>query len=181
MLKFYKLLAHKDCRVKFKKMTTLKTTLFMLLVPGLLLGVMPAWLMATDTALFSFGLFRWLAVPLWLIGAAVMLCCARDFTVKGRGTPAPIDPPREMVVTGLYRYVRNPMYVGAITILFGHVVWFPSLWLAAYMGFMYLAFHLFILLYEEPALRKKFGAAYEAYCRSVPRWIPRIRNGFGKP
>jgi len=156
-------------------MTALKTVFFMLLVPGLLLGVMPVWLMATDTALFSFGFFRWLAVPLWLIGAAVMLWCAWDFTVKGRGTPAPIDPPRELVVSGLYRFVRNPMYGGGLLVLFGHVLWFPSLSLLVCPINFFVSFHLFVVLYEERTLRKTFGAAYDAYCRSVPRWIPRRR------
>jgi len=154
-------------------MTALKTSFFMLLVPGLLLGVLPAWLMAADRVLFSLGLFRWLAVPLWLIGAAVMLWCAWDFTVKGCGTPAPIDPPRELVISGLYRYVRNPMYDGALLVLFGHVLWFPSLALIVCPIIFLVSFHLFVVLYEERTLRKKFGAAYEAYCRSVPRWIPR--------
>ena len=156
-------------------MTALKTSFFMLLVPGLLLGVMPAWLMAANTALFSFGLLHWLAVPIWLIGAAVMLCCAWDFIVKGRGTPAPIDPPRELVISGLYRFFRNPMYDGALLVLFGHVLWFPSLALLVCPIIFFVAFHLFVVLYEERTLLKKFGAAYEAYCRSVPRWIPRRR------
>jgi len=157
-------------------MTALKTIFFMLLVPGLLLGVLPAWLMAADTALFSLGLFRWLAVPLWLIGAAVMLWCAWDFTVKGRGTPAPIEPPRELVISGLYRYVRNPMYDGALLVLFGHVLWFPSLALIVCPIIFFVSFHLFVVLYEEPYLRKTFGAAYEQYCRDVPRWLPRVRS-----
>jgi protein-S-isoprenylcysteine O-methyltransferase Ste14 len=157
-------------------MTALKTIFFMLLVPVLLLGVMPAWLMATDTALFSFGLFRWLAVPIWLIGAAVMLWCAWDFTIKGRGTPAPIDPPRELVISGLYRFVRNPIYDGALLVLFGHVLWFPSLALLICPIIFFGSFHLFVVLYEEPYLRKTFGEAYEQYCRDVPRWLPRVRS-----
>ena len=157
-------------------MTALKTVFFMLLVPGLLLGVMPVWLMATDTSLFSFGLLHWLAVPIWLIGAAVMLCCAWDFTVKGRGTPAPIDPPRELVISGLYRFVRNPMYDGALLVLFGHVLWFPSLALLVCPIIFFVAFHLFVVLYEERTLLKKFGAAYEQYFLDVPRWMPRVRS-----
>jgi len=157
-------------------MIALKTSFFMLLVPGLLLGVLPAWLMVADTALFSLGLSRWLAVPLWLIGTAVMLWCAWDFTVKGRGTPAPIDPPRELVISGLYRYVRNPMYDGALLVLFGHVLWFPSLALIVSPVIFFVAFHLFVILYEEHTLRQKFGVAYEVYCRSVPRWMPRVRS-----
>jgi protein-S-isoprenylcysteine O-methyltransferase Ste14 len=90
-------------------MTVLKTILFMLLVPGLLLVVLPAWLMDTDPALFYFGIFQWLALPLWATGAAVTIWCAWAFTVRGHGTPSPTDPPRELVVSGLYRYVRNPI------------------------------------------------------------------------
>jgi protein-S-isoprenylcysteine O-methyltransferase Ste14 len=154
-------------------MTALKTTLFVLLVPVLLLAVLPAWIMATVPAPLSFGAFRWLAIPLWILGAAVMLWCAYDFTFKGRGTPAPFDPPKELVVSGPYRFVRNPMYTSGIVFLLGHVFWSPSLPLAAAPSTFLLAAHLFVTLYEEPTLRKKFGAAYEQYCRDVPRWIPR--------
>ncbi len=160
-------------------MTALKTIFFMLLVPGLLLGVLPAWFMATDTALFSFGVFRWLAVPFWLVGTGVMLWCAWDFTVKGRGTPAPIDPPKELVVSGLYRYVRNPMYDGALLVLLGHVLWFPSMSLIVSPVILFAAFHLFVVFYEERHLHKTFGAAYDEYCRNVPRWLPRIKASRG--
>jgi protein-S-isoprenylcysteine O-methyltransferase Ste14 len=154
-------------------MTALKTSLFLLLVPGTLLVLLPCALTGADPALFSFGVFRWLAVPFWLAGAAVMLWCARDFTVRGHGTPSPTDPPRELVVGGLYRFVRNPMYVGALLILFGHVLWFPCLALIVSPLIFFAATHLFVVFYEEPHLRKTFGAAYENYCRSVPRWLPR--------
>ena len=157
-------------------MTALKTTLFMLLVPGLLLVVFPALLMATDSPLFSFGIFRWLALPLWAIGAAMMLWCAWAFTVRGRGTPAPTDPPKELVISGLYRFVRNPIYVGVVIFLLGHVLWHPSLSILWMPLIVAVASHLFVTLYEEPHLRKTFGAAYEQYCREVPRWIPRVKR-----
>ena len=156
--------------------TALKTLFFMLLVPGIFLGCVPIWSMAADTALFSFGVFRWLAIPFWLAGAMVMLWCAWDFTFKGRGTPAPIDPPKELVITGLYRYVRNPMYVGALILLGGYIFWFPSRAIIAFPIVFFIDFHLFVLAYEEPTLRRKFGTAYGDYCKSVPRWIPK----FGK-
>jgi protein-S-isoprenylcysteine O-methyltransferase Ste14 len=157
-------------------MTALKTILFMLLVPGLLMVAFPIWLMATDPALFSFSPFRWLALPLWALGAAVALWCAWAFTVRGRGTPSPTDPPKELVVTGLYRHIRNPIYVGVVIILLGHVLWHPSrsiLWMPLIVA---VASHLFVTLYEEPHLRKTFGAAYEQYCQQVPRWIPKVRS-----
>jgi protein-S-isoprenylcysteine O-methyltransferase Ste14 len=155
-------------------MTALKTSLFMIFVPGVLMVAFPIRLMATDPALFSFGLLRWLALPLWAAGAAVVIWCAWAFTVRGRGTPSPADPPRELVVSGLYRYVRNPIYVGALLILLGHVFWHPArsiLWMPVIVG---ITAHLFVTLYEEPHLRKTFGAAYEQYCMSVPRWIPKL-------
>ena len=84
--------------------------------------------------------------------------------------------PRELVVSGLYRFVRNPMYDGALLVLFGHVLWFPSLSLHVCPIIFFVSFHLFVVLYEERTLRKTFGAAYEQYCRDVPRWLPRVRS-----
>ena len=156
-------------------MTALKTILFMLLVPGLLLVIFPAWLMTTDPALFSFGIFRWLALPLWAIGAAMTTWCAWAFTVRGHGTPSPTDPPKELVVSGLYHHVRNPIYIGVVVFLLGHVLWHPSrsiLWMPVIVA---VCSHLFVTLYEEPHLRKTFGKAYEHYCHRVPRWIPRLK------
>jgi protein-S-isoprenylcysteine O-methyltransferase Ste14 len=154
-------------------MTALKTILFMLLVPGLLLGAMPIWLVQTDTALFSFSVFRWLAVPFWVAGTAVMLWCAWAFTVRGRGTPSPTDPPRELVVSGLYRYVRNPIYLGVLAVFLGYVLWHPSRAILLCPVLVAISSHLFVIFYEEPHLRKTFGAAYEEYYKFVPRWIPR--------
>jgi protein-S-isoprenylcysteine O-methyltransferase Ste14 len=157
------------------RMTALKTILFMLLVPGLLLVIFPIWLMTTEPALFSFGLFRWLALPLWVIGTAGTLWCAWAFTVRGRGTPSPTDPPRELVVSGLYHYIRNPIYVNVVIFLLGHVLWHPSrpiLWMPIIVA---VSAHLFILFYEEPHLRKTFGSDYEQYSQKVPRWIPRLK------
>ena len=156
-------------------MTALKTTLFMLLVPGVLMVAFPIRLMVTDPSLFSFGPFRWLALPLWAAGAAMAIWCAWAFTVRGRGTPSPADPPKELVVSGLYRYVRNPIYVGAVLFLLGHCFWHPArsiLWMPVIVA---ICAHLFVTLYEEPHLRKIFGLAYEQYCRQVPRWIPRLK------
>jgi protein-S-isoprenylcysteine O-methyltransferase Ste14 len=157
-------------------MTAIKTILFMLLIPGLLLGAMPIWLMKTDTALFSFGILRWLAVPFWAAGTAVMVWCAWAFTVRGHGTPSPTDPPKELVVSGLYRYVRNPIYVGVIIFLLGFVFWHPTRAILLMPAIVAVSSHLFVIFYEEPHLRKAFGSAYEEYCRSVPRWIPRGRR-----
>jgi protein-S-isoprenylcysteine O-methyltransferase Ste14 len=155
-------------------MTAVKTILFILFVPVLLLWIYPFRLMSSQPALFSFGVLRWLALPIWLAAAVGMTWCAYDFTVKGRGTPAPTEPPRELVAEGLYRYVRNPMYISGFLLLLGHIFWFPSLPILVSAPLFLLGSHLFVTLYEEPALRKKFGASYEEYLRNVPRWIPRV-------
>jgi len=111
-----------------------------------------------------------------LLGAAIYFRCAWDFAFAGRGTPAPIDPPKELVVKGLYRYTRNPMYIGVLTLLFGEAVFFASRQILIYAGVVFLIFHLFVMLYEEPALRRKFGDSYQRYCSAVPRWFPKIRR-----
>ena len=108
-----------------------------------------------------------------LAGAAVYLDCAWNFAIVGLGTPAIIDPPKRLVAKGLHRRVRNPMYVGVISIVFGESILFRLFDLVAYALILCLMFHLFVVFYEEPTLRKKFGADYEEYCKAVPRWIPR--------
>jgi len=159
-------------------LTAFKTILFLLLVPGLLLGAMPIWLVQTDTALFSFGLLRWLGIPFWIGGTTVLLWCAWAFTVRGRGTPSPTDPPKDLVVNGLYRHVRNPIYLSVLAIFLGYVLWHPSRAILFCPLIVAVSSHLFVILYEEPHLPKTFGAAYEQYCKSVPRWIPhRKHNG----
>ena len=156
-------------------MTALKSLFFLILVPGVFVILIPlAWLRAGPQV--ETGLLAWLAIPLWLVGWTVIIWCFRDFLVKGRGTPAPFDPPKDLVATGPYRYVRNPMYVGVELALVGNFLWFGYWWMLAYAVFLFATFHLFILVYEEPTLRGKFGASYEAYLTEVPRWIPRFRS-----
>ncbi len=156
-------------------MNALKSLLWLILVAGLGAGYIPFALLPKDPQVETGG-FAYLAFPLWFLGGVTVLWCFSDFTFKGHGTPNPIDPPNELVATGLYHYVRNPIYLGTLAIIIGHFLWFKILWMLAYAVVMFLAFHLFVTLYEEPTLKKKFGAAYENYCRSVPRWIPKIRS-----
>lgn len=158
-------------------MTALKSLFFLILVPGLLIGYVPYIISTTDNELFTPGAIAYLAFPLWLIGGICMLWCFWNFLVNGRGTPAPIDPPKELVAVGLYRFVRNPMYVAGLIALLGWIFWSPSLPLIVTPFLFFGAAHLFVTLYEEPTLKRKFGAAYEEYCRRVPRWIPRWRGG----
>ena len=112
-------------------------------------------------------------------GAAVALWCILTFASIGRGTPAPFDPPRRLVIQGPYRFVRNPMYIGAGLALAGAALFYGSLPLLGYTGLFFLATHLFVVCYEEPTLRRTFGPEYEAYLRQVRRWWPSIMNRTG--
>lgn len=156
----------------------IKSLLFLILVAGLGAGYVPFALLPSGPQVET-GLFAYLAFPLWFLGGVTVLWCFSDFAFKGRGTPNPMDPPKALVATGLYRYVRNPIYLGTLAIIAGHWLWFKSIWILAYAIIVLLAFHLFVILYEEPTLKRKFGATYENYCRSTPRWIPKIRKSSG--
>ena len=111
------------------------------------------------------------------IGTAIALWCVFIFVFIGKGTPAPFDPPRKLVIRGPYRFVRNPMYIGAGMTLAGAALFYESLSICIYTCLFFLVTHLFVVLYEEPTLRRTFGDEYEAYCRRVRRWWPkRSRN-----
>jgi protein-S-isoprenylcysteine O-methyltransferase Ste14 len=107
------------------------------------------------------------------IGAGVVLWCILSFAMLGKGTPAPFDPPRRLVVRGPYKFVRNPMYIGAGLALAGAALFYESGALAGYAALFLLLTHVFVVWYEEPALRRTFGAAYESYCKRTRRWWPR--------
>lgn len=108
-----------------------------------------------------------------LAGAALVAWCVGTFVFTGRGTPAPFDPPRRLVVTGPYRFVRNPMYLGAAIALAGAALFYGSLTLLGYIALFLLTAHGFVLAYEEPTLLRRFGAEYDAYRARVGRWLPR--------
>lgn len=126
---------------------------------------------ATPTAA---GPVQWAGAALVLLGIVPMAWSFLAFVFKGRGTPAPFDPPRKLVVDGPYRFVRNPMYLGAILSLAGAAAYYRSLGLATYVVAFTLWAHLFVVYFEEPRLRKAFGDEYTAYCGRVRRWLPRI-------
>lgn len=150
-----------------------KTLVFTILVPGTVTLLIPYWLLAPG-AEFKVAGFRLMgALPIGL-GAIIYFWCAWDFITVGLGTPAPIDPPKVVVRKGLFRFVRNPMYGGAVLVILGEAMLFGSWRLAGYALFLCIWFHLFVVYYEEPTLKKKFGAAYEEYCQRVPRWLPRL-------
>ena len=154
----------------------LRTLLFTVLVPGTVAGFVP-WsiLQATGATLADASVWRWMgAIPLSL-GLAIYGWCVTDFVVAGRGTPAPIDPPTELVVRGLYRTTRNPMYVGVLSVIAGVGWLFGSAPLALYAAVVFACFQTFIVAYEEPTLQRNFGGTYERYCAAVPRWF--LRTG----
>ncbi|MGH9777946.1 MAG: methyltransferase family protein [Candidatus Acidiferrales bacterium] len=152
----------------------LKVLLFILLVPGSATVWIPYFLLPRSPT-FDLGSLRWLGLVPLLVGAAVLLRCIWEFAARGRGTPAPVDPPKTLVVSGLYRYVRNPMYVGVLLTLIGEALVLGWWSLVAYPLLFAPFFHLYVVFYEERTLRRKFGAAYDDYRRAVPRWIPRLK------
>ena len=112
-----------------------------------------------------------LAIVLFAIGGSIYGWCVFDFASFGRGTPAPIEPPKKLVTRGLYRYSRNPMYVGVLTVIFAWAVLYRSRGVAVYALVVAVCFYSFVVFFEEPFLRRRFGADYEHYCREVPRWL----------
>jgi len=155
-----------------------KTAIFGIFVSGTVVGLVPYLIVSRWTAPAPewWVAWHWLGWAPVAGGAAVLLWCARDFAAIGRGTPAPIDPPKRLIVCGLYRYVRNPMYVGVLSILAGEWLLYPSLPLLVYAAIIFTMLQAFVLFHEEPALRRKFGESYDAYCREVNRWLPRLRS-----
>jgi len=151
----------------------LKTLVFTLIVPGTVAGYLP-WLIAGNRPLGSLG-YLITSLILFLIGAAIYLWCLWDFAVFGQGTPAPIDAPRRLVIRGLYRYTRNPMYVGVLTVVLGWAALFQAPSLLLYALAVGAVFHLFVVLYEEPRLSQIFGTEYENYRSRVGRWLPNLK------
>src|SRR5574341_1035004 len=139
--------------------TAIKTLIFTLVVPGSVTVLVPYLLLSPGRELhpWQIGPLRFLGVFPMILGVFFYLRCAWDFTFTGGGTPAPIDPPKRFVAKGLYRIVRNPMYVGMTLILTGESIVFKSATLLAYAAVLGLGFHLFVIFYEEPILKKKFG------------------------
>jgi len=156
-------------------MLALRSIFFTVLLPGTVVVWIPRMLLARDSARAGPGPWRWVGIPLMAAGAAVILTCIVDFARRGRGTLAPVDPPRKLVTAGLYRYVRNPMYVGVVTTLAAEALFFGSRSLIIYAAAAWLVFHVWVLVYEEPHLESAFGEEYAHYRAAVPRWIPRTR------
>lgn len=152
----------------------LKTLVFIILVPGTVAGLVPYYIVYSHGAAYTVMGFCWMGLIPLAVGLAMMFWSAWGFATVGLGTPAPIDPPKKIVTTGLYRYIRNPMYVAVVLALIGETTLSFSLPLLEYSLAVFIMFNLFVFLYEEPHLRKTFGKHYELYCRQVPRWLPKF-------
>jgi protein-S-isoprenylcysteine O-methyltransferase Ste14 len=148
----------------------LKTLWFSIIIPGTVTIYFPLLFLAPSTPA-TWSVFQLVALLVIAAGFGIYLRCAWDFAVTGLGTPAPIDPPRKLVIHGLYLHSRNPMYVGILSILLGEAIFFESVRQLLYAGVIVAMFQSFILFYEEPHLRQTFGEAYIRYCKAVPRWV----------
>lgn len=153
------------------------SALFLLIAPGTIAGFLP-WLITRWRFEHDFGSSTFVAavgILFILLGLAGLLESFIRFAWKGLGTPAPVAPTNRLIVSGLYRHVRNPMYVSVTAIVIGQALLFGQAEPAAYGALLWVGFHLFVVFYEEPALRRQFGADYERFTRAVPRWLPRLR------
>ncbi len=152
----------------------LKNLLYTVLGPGFVVGWVPwVYLLRRAPLPTDWTLWHFAALPLLLAGGAIYLACVWQFATNGRGTPAPFDPPKKLVRRGPYRWVRNPMYLGLLLLVLGEAVFFRHAALLLYLIFLASAFQLFVVMFEEPALRRRFGAMYTDYCGAVHSWWPR--------
>jgi protein-S-isoprenylcysteine O-methyltransferase Ste14 len=149
---------------------------FLVLAPGTVAGLVP-WLIShwqMQLPLLRFTPFRGIGILLIVGGILIVLESFARFALKGVGTPAPIFPTHHLVVSGLYRYVRNPMYVGVVAMILGQGLLLGNVGLLIYAALVWLAMHIFVVGYEEPTLRRTYGVEFEIFCKNVPRWVPRL-------
>jgi protein-S-isoprenylcysteine O-methyltransferase Ste14 len=155
---------------------SLGSLVFFILAPGTVAGFVPWWLTRwrIGPPFFGIGALRWIGVALIVLGSLPLLSSFARFAWDGLGTPAPIAPPANLVVTGFYRRVRNPIYLALLIILLGEALLFGDEGVAAWGVLFWLFTFAFVVIYEEPMLRQQFGEAYRTYCKNVPRWVPRV-------
>ena len=151
-------------------MLAARVLIAMAILPGIAAVLLP-WLIVRGSELSPFA---WLAVPPIAFGLALAIWCVVEFATRGRGTPAPWDAPSRFVASGPYRVVRNPMYLGGAAVVLGEAIAFGSVPLFVYLIALVTVWHLFVVLYEEPTLARRFGGEYSAYRARVHRWIPRL-------
>jgi protein-S-isoprenylcysteine O-methyltransferase Ste14 len=160
--------------MRSRSTSVVASALFLVLAPGTIAVYVP-WVITRwqlgDTAATMVPV-RAAGLLIAVGAAAVLLDAFWRFAWIGRGSPAPVLPPESLVVSGLYRFVRNPMYVAVVSIIAGQAIWLWRWELLAYAGVVLLAFDIFVRVYEEPTLREQFGESYHRYCQEVHRWIP---------
>lgn len=152
----------------------LRNLIFTILQPGMVAGLIPFWIsgsMSHTVFTKKWALYQIFGVAIFLFGFIILLTCIISFAINGQGTISPVDPTKRLVVTGLYKFSRNPMYVGVMLILIGEAIFFQSHHLAIYSLCIFFAFCIFIFIREEPRLKKDFADQYNVYCKSVRRWI----------
>jgi protein-S-isoprenylcysteine O-methyltransferase Ste14 len=152
------------------------SAVFLVIAPGFVAGLVPWWIShwRLEAPFFGVALFRYAGAILIALGVIGLLDSFIRFAVQGLGTPAPVFPTRHLVVTGLYRHVRNPIYLAGVSTILGQGLALGNVMLLEYGGLVWLLAHLFVLAYEEPTLRASFGDEYRVFCAEVPRWIPRL-------
>ena len=154
----------------------IRTLIFTIIVPGFWTVLLPWWIARRANVILHFDFLADLGYLLVLCGAALYLVCAFwGFALRGGGTPAPIDPPKKLVIVGPYGVVRNPMYWAVLFVMLGEAAVLHFQLLAELAALFFLGTCVFVLLYEEPTLRASFGDEYDDYCRRVPRWLPRLK------
>jgi protein-S-isoprenylcysteine O-methyltransferase Ste14 len=152
----------------------LRNLFFTILQPGMVAGLIPYWILGrkfSETFSGSFDHWQYAAIVLFVIGLAILLYCIGLFAVKGKGTLSPADETKSLVITGLYKYSRNPMYIGVTLMLVAEAIFFSSSSLWIYTAIVFICFNAFIILHEEPRLKRDFGAQYDQYRKSVRRWL----------
>ena len=157
--------------------TVVSLTFALFVGPGPL-GVLGPWLITrwrVEDPLLGVTALRGLGVALIALGLPCLVESIVRFVRIGRGTLVPVMPTEHLVVTGLYRYVRNPMYIGVVALIVGQGLLFASTAVLAYAAMVAIGFTFFVMLYEEPTMRRTYGDEYDAYCRQVRRWLPRLR------
>ncbi len=168
------------CPYFYSLLTLIMTSLlfrnlvFTILQPGIVCGLVP-WLIVrrelNDILETPFELYQYLGLILIALGLSILLYCIFSFAKEGKGTLSPADPTKKLVIKGLYRYSRNPMYIGVLIILLGETIFTRSLMLGIYMFFVAVAFFMFITFFEEPRLHREFGEEYGEYRKKVRRWL----------
>lgn len=159
-----------------------KSIAFVVALPGGLSGYLPTLLANIEPAWnIDLGPVAWLALPLWATGAALLVHCIWCFAKQARSSPAHFDMPQRLMISGVYRYLRNPMYVAQLLIIVGHLLWFGAAVLLPYLAGYAIVVYLLATRYEEPLLMRLFGRSFAHYLTNVPGWLPQLRPYAGPP